>query len=68
MQSKLWSYINDRFEDDGVLVSADEVYERFPEAENIIDDVIQRFAAIHDLTDIQIEYEGEIVCLTSCKK
>ena len=64
MKNKIWSYVNARFEHDGVLVDADEVYLIYQrEFDNgvpveIIDEVIRSFASIHDLTDIQIEYEG----------
>jgi hypothetical protein len=62
-EDQLFSYVSRRF-DDGVLVDADEVYAAFQlQFDNfypveMIDQVIQNFANIHDLTDVTIECEG----------
>lgn len=64
MENKIWSYISNRYENDGVLVDADEVYEAFAiEFDNgypvdAIDDVMEDFIRCSDLTGIKIEYEG----------
>ncbi|MFE8704101.1 hypothetical protein ACFYKX_26390 [Cytobacillus sp. FJAT-54145] len=66
MRDKIWSYVNNRFEDDWVLVDADEVYEAFAVYFDngldvgIIDEVIRSFAAIHDLSNVDIQYEGNL--------
>lgn len=67
LRNKIYSYINDRFDDEGVLVDADEVYEAFRiEFDNgvpveLIDEVMEGFIRTHNLSNIQIKYEGEIV-------
>lgn len=62
MRNKIWTYINARFEIDGVLVDADEVYmvyrHKFDSGEyplELIDEVIKDFASIHNLEGIKIE-------------
>lgn len=66
MRNKIWAYVNARYEHDGVLVDADEVYLIYQrEFDNgtpveLIDEVIQSFASIHELSGIKIEYEGEL--------
>ena len=65
-EEQLFSYVSKRFDDEGVLVAADDVYEAFQlQFDNhypvdLIDNVIQNFASIHDLNGITIEYEGAI--------
>lgn len=67
LRSKLFSYINNRLEEDHVLVDADEVYQAFAiQFDNgypveVIDEVIKDVASVSDLTGIQIQYEGEIL-------
>jgi hypothetical protein len=64
MHNKIWSYISNRFDYDGVLVDTDEVYLVYrKEFDNgvpteLIDEVLESFADIHDLTGITIEWEG----------
>ena len=66
MENKIWCYISNRYENDGILVDADEVYEAFAvEFDNgypveKIDEVMEDFASCSDLTGIKIEYEGEL--------
>lgn len=66
MHNKIWSYINRRFENDGILVHGDEVYEAYRlhfdngVSTNLIDEVMEEFISCHDLTGILICYEGEI--------
>lgn len=66
MRDQIWSYISNRYENDGVLVNADEVYMAFQiEFDNFyssdeIDDVMEDFISCSDLSGIKIEWEGEI--------
>ncbi len=66
LQSEIYSYINSRYENDGVLVDADEVYEAFQvEFDNgipieLIDEVMDDFTSIHSLENIQINWEGKV--------
>ncbi len=66
LKNYIWAYINDRYENDGVLPDADEVYEKFKlEFDNgaqteWIDEQMYNFTRCHDLTGIEIQYEGEI--------
>lgn len=66
MKNKLFEYINDRFDNDGVLVDGDEVYEAFKtdfdngQPVELIDEVMSNFIKIHDLTNVLILWEGNI--------
>lgn len=66
MQAKIWNYINRRYDEDGVLVDADEVYLAFQVdfdngvSSDLIDEVMESFESCHDLTGIKIQYEGEL--------
>ncbi|MGD6898645.1 hypothetical protein [Bacillus infantis] len=66
MPDKIFYYISNRFDEDGVLVDADEIYEAFAvEFDNgvsldLVDEVMEGFIRCHDLTGIEIQYEGEI--------
>ncbi|MFT8319301.1 MAG: hypothetical protein ABF649_00530 [Bacillus sp. (in: firmicutes)] len=66
LQSEIFSYINARYENDGVLVDADEVYESFQtDFDNgvpitLIDEVMEDFLSIHSIENIQIKWEGKI--------
>lgn len=76
MRDLIWSYVSNRYENDGVLVDADEVYAAFQmQFDNgadvwSIDEVIEDFASCSDLTGIKIEYEGDIhaVCYNGAGK
>lgn len=65
LRNFIWAYINDRYENDGVLVDADEVYTKFQlEFDygadlNMIDSVMEGFIRTHDLSGITILWEGE---------
>lgn len=65
MREKIWSYISNRFDYDGVLVDADEVYLVYRKdfdngvPTELIDEVLESFVSIHDLTGITIEWENE---------
>jgi hypothetical protein len=62
----IWSYINARYDEDGVIPHSDEIYEKFQvKFDNgadlhLIDETIYNFAQLHDLTDVEIKWEGEI--------
>lgn len=64
MKNKLYDYVNDRYEHDGVLPDADELYTAFQVdfdsgvSVDVIDDVLASFARIHDMTGIFVEWEG----------
>ncbi len=66
LKNYIWQYVNDRYENDGVLPDADDVYEKFQlEFDtgadlNWIDEIIYGFTRCNDLTGIDIQYEGEI--------
>jgi beta-phosphoglucomutase-like phosphatase (HAD superfamily) len=66
MRDKIFYYISNRFDEDGVLVDADEIYEAFAvEFDNgvsldLIDEVMERFIFTHNLANIQISWEGKI--------
>jgi hypothetical protein len=66
LKNYIWQYVNDRYENDGVLVDADEVYKKFELEFTIgaklewIDEVVYNFSRCNDLTGIDIQYEGEI--------
>jgi hypothetical protein len=66
LKNAIWQYVNDRFDNDGVLVDADDVYEKFQLEFDTgaklewIDEIIYGFTRCHDLAGIDIQYEGEI--------
>jgi hypothetical protein len=66
LKNKLFDYINDRFDNDGVLVDADEVYEAFQiefdngQSVELIDHVMLGFISTHNLANIRINWEGEL--------
>lgn len=66
LRNYLWAYINDRYENDGVLPDADEIYEKFQlEFDNgadlnWIESVMEGFTRTHDLNGITVLWEGKV--------
>lgn len=66
MRDQIWAYISSRYENDGVLVDCDEVYEAYQvefdngRSSDLIDEVMERFVSCSDLTGIEIEWEGSV--------
>lgn len=64
MRNKIWAYISNRYENDGVLVDVDEVYTAYQVqfdngfSSDVIDDVMEDFIGCSDLSGIAIEREG----------
>jgi hypothetical protein len=60
LKNFIWAYINDRYENDGVLPDADEVYEKFKlefefgGKQEWIHSTLESFKRTHDLTGITI--------------
>lgn len=65
MRNKIWAYISNRYENDGVLVDSDEVYTAYQldfdngHSSDEIDEVMEDFVGCSDLTGVTIEWEGE---------
>lgn len=66
LKNMIQQYINDRYENDGVLPDADEIYEKFQlEFDNgadlgWIDSAVYNFTRCHDLEGITVLWEGRI--------
>ncbi len=66
LKNAIWSYIGSCYDNDGVLPDADEIYLKFQleftMGANLdwIDEMMESFISIHDLTGIDIQWEGEI--------
>lgn len=67
IQYLIYSYINKCYDDYGFLPHEDDIYERFQRHFDngvpfeIAVEEIQNFARIHDLTDIEIRWEGDLL-------
>ncbi|WP_394139618.1 hypothetical protein [Cytobacillus oceanisediminis] len=66
LKNFIYAYISKRFDDDGILPDADEIYEKFQlEFDhgadiNMIDSVMEGFTRTHDLSGITVLWEGRI--------
>ncbi|KAB2337624.1 hypothetical protein F7731_08490 [Cytobacillus depressus] len=66
IQSLIFSYIRHCFDEYGILPNEDDVYLRFQiHFDNgvpfeIAEEEMRKFARFHDLTDIDIRWEGEL--------
>jgi hypothetical protein len=67
IQYLIYSYISYCFDEYGILPNEDDVYLRFQNRFDngvpfeIAQEEMQKFARCHDLTDIDIQWEGELV-------
>ena len=67
VRNQIWAYISGRYENDGVLVDCDEVYETYQVEfdcgypSDLIDEIMEGFIGCSDLSGIKIEYEDEIL-------
>jgi hypothetical protein len=67
LQDKIFSYLCYMFDECGCIPSEDELYEQFQlQFDNYYDfdevaiPAVQQFARIHDITGIEIRWEGEL--------
>jgi hypothetical protein len=66
LKNALWSYVSNRYDEDGVIPHGDEIYLKFQLEFDTgapmewIDETVYNFTRIHDLTDIAIQWEGEL--------
>jgi len=67
IQYLIFGYLSQCFDDYGILPHEDDIYERFKvHFDNgvpfeIVEEEVNAFVRIHDLTDIKIKWEGELV-------
>lgn len=67
LKDNIWSYINSRVDNDGVLPSEDEMYTEFVyyfEAlgfnADVIAEVVKSYCDCSDLEGVQIDWEGDL--------
>ena len=66
LKNFIYAYINKRYDDDGILPDADEIYEKFKlELDNgapmeWIDEQMYNFTRTHDLSGITVLWEGKV--------
>ena len=58
--NKVWSYVNHRVEEDGVLPSFTEIFNQFECDTDVIEDAVQAVVRCTRMDGVKIEWRGEL--------